>query len=56
MCLGTLGSVPQGGPFSLMETHNGKGGQRSELFCHVAASILVMGVQGDLTSTFSASS
>lgn len=33
--LGTLGSVPRGRPFTLMETHNGKGGQRRELgsFC-----------------------
>lgn len=51
MHLGTLGSVPRGGPFTLMETHSGKGGQRRGarefLLCTDAGmtdSILAMGV------------
>jgi hypothetical protein len=64
MCLGTLGSVPQGGPFTLMEAHKWEGWTKkraSELsaLCRWGGGCFYLGyggVQGDLTPTFSASS
>lgn len=65
MCLGTSGSVPQGGPFTLMETHEWEGWTKKgarELSAVYrwgggCFNLGYAGVQGDLTSsTFSASS